>query len=242
MLASGSGPALQHADPAAAVTQMFVRGPHADYDVASQRHCIINLMSVIIRIPSCHMATFMLQPETLPNTWLVGSTYPSATAHYDCGCVLDEQHLPVSARAPLTDPASVYFVHILSFSALLLGHLLLPGNHAKLYRSLLSRRQIHAYRGDEADSDWCWLSGFMYMRVETCWHGLIRRAGLDATGRLLTLTAAIEGLCAALADNPVTQPTFASTEARGQYEAVLKDTFHQQLMTRQECVLDALQT
>lgn len=232
MLVSGSGPALQHADPGAAVTQMFVRGPHADYDVASQRHCIINLMSVIIRVPNSHMATFMLQPEILRQTWPVGSTYPSVSAHYDCGCVLDEQHLPVNARAPLTDPASVYFVHILSFCALLLRHLLLPENHAKLYRPLLSPREIHTYRGDQQDSDWRWLSGFMYMRVETCWHGLIRRAGLDATGRLLTLTAAIKGLCNALADNPVTQPTFASVDARGQYESVLKDTFHKQLMSR----------
>ena len=232
MLSSGSGPDLQHADPGAAVTRMFARGPQADYDLATQRHCIINLMSVMLRVPTCHMATFMLQPELLRQTWLVGSTYPAVNAHYDCGCVLDEQHMPVNARAPLTDPASVYFVHILSFSALLLGHLLLPGNHAKLYDPVLSVRQIHSFRGNEQDSDWRWLSDFMYMREETCWHGLIRRAGLDALGRSLTLTAAIEELATALTDNPVTQPTFQSAEARAQYESVLKDIFHQQLRAR----------
>lgn len=232
LLASGSASTLQHAEPGAAITSMFTRGPQADYDLASQRHIIINLLSVMVRVPRCHMATFMLQPEMLRQTWLVGSTYSSVTAHYDCGCVLDEQHMPVNPRAPLTDPASVYFVHILSFSALLMGHLLLPANHSKLYGPVLSGRQIHSYKGNQHYSDQRWLSDFMYMRIETSWHGLVRRAGLDAMGRILTLTAAIEGLSTALSDNPVTQPTYHSAPDRVQYESVLKDMFHQQLLRR----------
>lgn len=232
LLVTGSAPQLQHADEGAAITRMFARGPQADYDLAMQRHIIINLASVTLTVPQCHMATFMLHPEALRNTFLVGSTYPSPNAHYDCGCVVDEQHMPVNARAPLTDPASVYFVHILSFSALLLGHLLLPGNHAKLYGPLMSTRNIHSYRGNQGYSDWRWLSDFMYMRVETSWHGLIRRAGVDALSRLLTLTAAAEELQIALAGNPGTQPTFQSAAARAQYESVLRDVFHRQLACR----------
>lgn len=72
----------------------------------------------------------------------------------------------------------------------------------------------------------------MYMRIETSWHGLVRRAGLTAVARTLTLTAAIEGLGTALVNNPVTQPTYQSNEARAQYESVLKDTFHRQLLHR----------
>lgn len=99
LLASGSASTLQHADPGAAVTRMFTRGPQADPDLSSQRHIIVNLLSVIVRVPDCHMATHMRQPEFLYRTWLVGTTYSSVAAHYDCGCILDEQHMPVNARA-----------------------------------------------------------------------------------------------------------------------------------------------
>ena len=130
----------------------------------------------------------------------------------------------IDAQPPLQDPASVYFVTLVSWGAMLLGHMFFDENHAAMYGPVLSQRDI-----DDripGPTDHAWLSKFMLTRVDSCWLGLQYKAGISADVRLLVLVAAVQQLLQAGPVVEADKQVFATNEERKAYEAALRDAFY----------------
>ena len=226
-LCNQSSQDLGHVHPDTDMARMFDRSnTQLSADALAQRHFMINLLAVVLQLPpdSSVLSTHMFAPGDLYHTHPLGSTRNTRVGHvhYDCGVRLSEDFEMIDAQPPLQDPASVYFVTLISWSSMVLGHMLFEENHAAMYGPVLSLREV-----DEripGATDHAWLSKFMFVRIESCWMGLQYKAGISADPRLLVLVAAMQKLHT----GPVTQAdkrVFATNDECKTYEAALRDAF-----------------
>lgn len=239
-LCNQSSQDLQHVHPDTDMARMFDRSKtDLDADATAQRHFLINLLAVVLQLPagSSVLSTHMFTPGDIHHTHPLGSTRNSRVGrvHYDCGVQLSEDYEVIDAQPPLQDPASVYFVTLVSWGSMLLGHVFFEENHAAMYGPVLSPRDVDTRIPGATDH--AWLSKFMFTRIESCWLGLQYKAGISADSRLLVLVAAMQQLLQAgpviLADKHV----FATNDERKAYEAALRDAFFEVFNARYNTLL-----
>ena len=234
-LAHQSSQQLHHVHADTDMARMFDRITHdLPADSRQQRHFLVNLLATIMQQPpdSSILCTHLFTPGLINQTWGLGSTRNAivGNGHYDCGVQFTEDHNMVAARAPIQDPSSAHFVTLLSWGALVLGHMLFSDVHAAIYGPIMSPRQIDPRIA--AATDHAWLSTFMLMRVESCWRGMQLKAGLSGDLRMLLLNRGLHDLLnaiPALAD----RQTLSSTQECTAFESALHDIFYGAYNSRQ---------
>ena len=196
-------------------------------DSIMQRHFMFNLLAALVQLPrdSSILATHLYCPGQLQYTWPLGSTRHERIefVHYDCGVRLSEDYEMLNAREPLQDPASAYFVTLISWGALLWSHTLFPESHTAMYGPVMSQRSIDDRIPGATDH--AWLSKFILMRIEASWLGLQFKAGISADLRSLVLNRALEEMLLAPAVAQADRHVFASRNQRLPYETALRDAF-----------------
>lgn len=220
---------LGHVHPDTDMARMFDRtSTNLDADALEQRHFLVNVLAAVIQLPPGRsvLATHLLSPGQLYHTWPLGSTKHCrvGAVHFDCGVQLSEDYQMIDAQPPLQDPASVYFVTLISWGAFVMGHMLFEENHASMYGPVMSLRNIDDRIPGATDH--AWLSKFLLMRIESCWLGLQYKAGVSADTRMLVLNRALQELLTAVPVSQADKQVFANNEERKAYEAALRDAFY----------------
>ena len=227
-LSSMSSQDLDHVHPDTDVARMFDRSNrNVEPDALAQRHFLMNLLSAVMQLSAdtSILCTHLYRPGQIHHTWPLGSKHRRVGGvHFDCGVQISEDYEMLDAQPPLQDPASVYFVTLISWGAFVLGHMLFQKNHAEMYGPVMSHRHI-----DDripGDTDHAWLSKFMLIRIESCWLGLQYKAGVTADLRSLVLNRAVEELLSAASVSQADRQVFANNEERKAFEVALRDAFY----------------